>query len=152
MILMIIDVENEEKMKSIGAAIGRLLRGGEIIELIGDVGAGKTVLAKGIAAGLGVNEAVQSPSFTISRTYGARDGLTLSHYDFYRLESAGIMSDELAESLADNRNVTVIEWADVVAGILPDSRITIRISTVDDATRKVEISDASNKIISGIKV
>lgn len=120
-------IKDDSAMKTFGRTIGATLKGGECIELIGDVGAGKTTLVKGVAAGLEIDEDVQSPSFTISRVYTARDGLSLHHYDFYRLSEPGVMSYELAESLSDPHAITVIEWAQTVADILPDQRMTITI-------------------------
>lgn len=134
------EVHGEEEMKAFGARLGAALRGGEIIELVGDVGAGKTTLTKGIAVGLKIDEDVQSPSFTISRVYDARDTLRLAHYDFYRLHDAGIMADELHETLHDPRAVTIIEWAEIVGGVLPNDRLTIHILSPSEATRQIEIS------------
>lgn len=136
---MIIEVTSEDKMKQWGAKLGALLAGGEIIELIGDVGAGKTTLTKGIAAGMGIDETVQSPSFTISRVYDAPTGVRLSHYDFYRLHDAGIMADELHETLHDQKTVTIIEWADIVDGVLPADHIKISISAPSESERRVEV-------------
>lgn len=137
---MIKEVTSEFAMRAFGERIGRQLRGGEVIELIGDVGAGKKTLTKGIARGLDVDEDVQSPSFTISRVYDARDGLTLAHYDFYRLENAGIMTNELHETVHDSSVVTIIEWARVVEGVLPPDRIRILISAPSVKTRRLEIT------------
>ena len=120
-------IENLEQMMHFGERLGRRLRGGETIELTGDVGTGKTTLTKGVARGLAVDDDVQSPSFTISRTYKARNDLELHHYDFYRLNDPGIMRYELAESVEDSGVVTVIEWADSVEDVLPSPRITIRL-------------------------
>jgi len=136
---MIIEVTSEDEMKQWGAKLGTLLEGGEILELIGDVGAGKTTLTKGIAAGMGVDETVQSPSFTISRVYDAPSGLHLSHYDFYRLHDAGIMADELHETLHDPKTVTIIEWAGIVDGVLPADHVKISISAPTESERRVEI-------------
>jgi tRNA threonylcarbamoyladenosine biosynthesis protein TsaE len=127
-------------MTDFGMKLGSFLVGGEVIELIGDVGAGKTTLTKGIALGLGVSENVQSPSFTISQVYEARDNLTLSHYDFYRLNDAGIMSEDLGEKMGQPDNVTVIEWATIVSGILPTDRITISIKPLSDTSRELTIN------------
>jgi tRNA threonylcarbamoyladenosine biosynthesis protein TsaE len=136
---MMINSENE--MLDFAEQIGRQLMGGEVIELIGDVGAGKTTFTKGLAKGLGINEVIQSPTFTISREYDARDGLRLSHYDFYRLPDAGIMADELHETVTDPRSVTVVEWAEVVDNVLPEMRITLRItpSRVSETSRDIEL-------------
>lgn len=126
-------------MKLLGERIGQLLRGGELIELVGDVGAGKTTLTKGIAAGLSVEEDVQSPSFTISRLYEARDDLRLAHYDFYRLSDAGIMTHELSEAIDDALLVTVVEWADVIQHVLPSERLRIHLTSPSITDRQVEL-------------
>lgn len=136
---MILEVHSETDMNALGKKLGALLRGGEIIELIGDVGAGKTTLTKGIAAGLAIDEDIQSPSFTISRVYSGRDDLTLSHYDFYRLQDAGIMAEELHETIRDPQTVTVIEWANIVTGILPDDRLTVHLEPLSETSRHIEI-------------
>lgn len=129
-----------QEMLDLGQRVGRLLRGGEILELSGDVGTGKTTLTKGVALGLAVDEVVQSPTFTISRIYEARDGLELHHYDFYRLKEAGIMRDELAESLADAQVVTVLEWDETVKDLLPEERtVRISISYTGENERSLEI-------------
>jgi tRNA threonylcarbamoyladenosine biosynthesis protein TsaE len=134
---MVIEVTNEQEMKSFGARLGRLLRGGEVIELVGDVGAGKTTLTKGIATGLNITEDVQSPSFTISRVYPARDGLTLAHYDFYRLQEAGIMGDELKETILNQKTITIIEWGGIVEGALPVDRLTLSIVAPTETVRRI---------------
>lgn len=135
-----ITIENEAAMKAFGARLGALFAGGEVIELVGDVGAGKTTLTKGIAEGMGVEETVQSPSFTISRVYDETDkGLRLAHYDFYRLHDAGIMADELRETAHDRTAVTIIEWADIVAGVLPEDHLTVTIIAPTEQTRRVEL-------------
>lgn len=136
---MIIEVFSEDEMKAFGARLGALFLGGEVIELVGDVGAGKTTLTKGIASGLAVTEDVQSPSFTISRVYDGRDNLILSHYDFYRLADAGIMAIELKETLGDPRTVTILEWGDVVEGVLPTDRLTIQIESPTENSRRLTV-------------
>lgn len=142
---VIFEVNSESNMKTLGEKLGSLLVGGEIIELVGDVGAGKTTLTKGIAKGLEIDEDIQSPSFTISRVYDARDGLTLAHYDFYRLQDAGVMADELHETLHTPTAITVIEWANIVSGVLPRDRISIHISPLSEEARKVEVKASGQK-------
>lgn len=137
-------------MKALGEKLSAVLKGGEMLELVGDVGAGKTTLTKGLAKGLGIDEDVQSPSFTISRVYDARDGLQLAHYDFYRLGDAGIMADELHETLREPRTVTVVEWAGIVDDVLPADRLTIRITSPGETERRVEFAaggDTSNSFL-----
>ena len=101
--LMTLEVilQSAEDLVNFGWRIGSLLQGGETLELIGDIGAGKTTLTKGLARGLHIEDEVQSPTFTISRNYEAADGLRLAHYDFYRLPDAGIMKMELDEAIHD---------------------------------------------------
>ena len=142
---MTIEVKNENEMKDYGSRLGALLQGGEILELVGDVGAGKTTLSKGIAAGMGVDEDVQSPSFTISRVYDTASGLRLAHYDFYRLHDAGIMTAELHETLNDNKTVTLIEWAEIVSGVLPADRLTVSITSPSETARSVELKAGGEK-------
>ena len=142
---MFIEVKSENEMKDLGAKIGTLLKGGEIIELIGDVGSGKTTLTKGIAVGLGIDEYVQSPSFSINRTYVGRDNLILSHYDFYRLSDAGIMANELEETIGDKSTITVIEWGGVVDDVLPFDRLSVSITSPTEMERNLSINAGGPK-------
>ncbi len=137
---MKIAVDSEAEMKDFGERLGRLLEGGHCLQLVGDVGAGKTTLTKGIARGLAIDEPIQSPTFTISRLYSARDGLTLAHYDFYRLNEPGIMRLELAESIADSSRITILEWADIVEDVLPADHLTVRIVPTAEQSRSVELT------------
>ena len=135
----LIEVNGEQETRAFGEKVGRLLKGGEVLELVGDVGAGKTTFTKGLAVGLGIDEDVQSPSFTISRVYDARDGLLLAHYDFYRLNDAGIMANELTETTQDSSTITVIEWADIVEGILPERRLRIVFTAPTEGSRNLTL-------------
>lgn len=131
-------------MKQLGEAIGRSVSGGEVLELVGDIGAGKTTLTKGIARVLGINEPVQSPTFTISRVYDSPKGLRLAHYDFYRLGEAGIMGDEIREA-ADDDSVVVVEWAGAVDDDLPEDRLVVKITTISEEERLVEFHPGGKK-------
>lgn len=132
-------------MKAFGRRLAGQLQGGEVIELIGDIGVGKTTLAKGIASGLDVDEDVQSPSFTIGRLYEGRDGLRLAHYDFYHLNDAGIMKHELQETIRDLHTITVIEWATIVSSILPHDRLTLSIVPPTEGTRRIIVQSHGPK-------
>lgn len=131
-------------MKQLGEAIGRSVSGGEVLELVGDIGAGKTTLTKGIARALGINEPVQSPTFTISRVYNSPKGLRLAHYDFYRLGEAGIMGDEIREAMDDD-SVVVVEWAGAVDDALPKDRLVVKITTISEEERLVEFHPGGKK-------
>lgn len=118
------------------------LKGGSavVVELVGDVGAGKTTLTRGLAEGLGVKEPVTSPSFTISKVYALPGGGRLVHYDFYRLGEPGLMAEDLQENLAEPGNVVVVEWGESVGDLLPKERVTVRVEYNDDGTREVMVS------------
>ncbi len=132
-------IQSVEEMLEFGKELGALLKGGEVIELVGDVGAGKTIFTKGLAIGLGISEDVQSPTFTISRIYQARDGLELAHYDFYRLSDPGVLKMEIEQAVHDSGVVTVIEWGDIIEGVLPDDRLKITLTTPTETTRQLEV-------------
>ena len=142
---MTIEVISEQEMRNFGKKLGQIVRGGIVIELIGDVGAGKTTLTKGIATGMAIDEPVQSPTFTISRQYDGRDDLLLAHYDFYRLEDAGFMSEELAEVLGSSQTITIIEWSGAVKDVLPADRLTITITSPTEQTRQLQLHAGGTK-------
>lgn len=100
------------------------MRGGEVIELRSDLGGGKTTFVRGLARGAGSRDRVSSPTFTLSRVYKAKS-LDIYHFDFYRLDDAGILRDQLAEAISDNQ-VVVVEWSDIVQDVLPEARIVIK--------------------------
>jgi len=139
-------IDNEARMKQLGEAIGQSLSGGEVLELVGDIGAGKTTLTKGIAQSLGISEPVQSPTFTISRVYDSPKGLHLVHYDFYRLSEAGIMGDEIREAMDDD-SVVVVEWAGAVDDDLPKDRLVVKITTISEEERLGEFHPGGKKSI-----
>jgi tRNA threonylcarbamoyladenosine biosynthesis protein TsaE len=116
--------------------IGSNLRGGEVIELVSDLGGGKTTFVRGLAKGMGSIDAVSSPSFTLRNEYKTSQ-LTLYHFDFYRLNEPGLLGDELAEVLSDDSTVTVIEWADLIKDVLPDKRLTIQIKPTSETERQL---------------
>ncbi len=138
---MEVKVNSADEMMEFGARVGALLSGGEVIELIGDIGAGKTTFTKGVARGLQVHDDVQSPTFTISRVYQARDGLELAHYDFYRLSDPGILKMELSETAHDPHMITVIEWGEVVSRVLPEGTIKMQFVSPSESERLVTIDD-----------
>lgn len=151
---MKLEVLSVDALNRLAAGVARQLRGGDIVELVGDVGAGKTTFTKALAAALGVTETVQSPTFTISASYDLSTGGRLVHYDFYRLTDAGVMRDELREVVDDKDVITVLEWADIVADVLPDDRLTIRFDYLpDESARQVSLQahgERARQIIRGV--
>jgi tRNA threonylcarbamoyladenosine biosynthesis protein TsaE len=129
-------IHSEKEMLDYGEKFAESLQLPAVIELIGDVGAGKTTFTRGLAKGLGVESELSSPSFTISREYHG-DKANLVHYDFYRLEDPGLMVEDLAETISDPSTVTVIEWGQSIAEILPEQHHVIEIKYVDENTREL---------------
>jgi len=102
-----------------------LLKVPAVLELQSDLGGGKTTFVRGLARGLGSQDTVSSPTFTLSKIYKTKSG-EIHHFDFYRLDDAGVLKDQLRESLQDPEVVTVIEWSNIVEDVLPDERISIK--------------------------
>lgn len=132
------------EMISFGKTLGEKIKNGflkdskpVVIELVGDVGTGKTTLTRGIAEGLGVKESVTSPSFTISKHYTFPGG-ELVHYDFYRLLDPGLMADDLADVIHSKNTVVVIEWGESVADILPKNHTIYKLSLSEDGSHILE--------------
>lgn len=121
-----IDTADAAKTEQLAATIGANLRGGEVIELVGDLGCGKTTFTRGLVRGTGSSDHVSSPTFTLRNEYSA-PSFIVYHFDFYRLNEAGIMADELAETVGDKDSVTVVEWGNVINDVLPQQRITIQL-------------------------
>ena len=131
-------IRSEQEMLQFGRQFAKKLQAPTVIELLGDVGAGKTTFTRGLAEGLGVQEPLSSPSFTISRRYSG-EGRQLVHYDFYRLADPGIMSAELQETIAAPDTITVVEWGESVRGLLPKERYTIEIKYLSEHEREVTV-------------
>ncbi len=126
-------------MIELGHKFASTLTAPAVIELLGDVGAGKTTFTRGLAEGLGIKEPVTSPSFTISKSYALPNGNTLTHYDFYRLPDPGIMSEDLSENINNPNSIVIIEWADSIADLLPKDHKTITIKYNNDGTREITL-------------
>lgn len=115
--------------RELGAAVAGLARPGDLLLLVGDLGAGKTAFTQGFARGLGIDEPITSPTFTLARSYQGR--LKLHHLDVYRLEHVSEAEDlGLGELMEDG--VTVIEWGDTIAPVLPADYLELRFVFGDD--------------------
>ena len=131
-------ISTAEDMEKLGERIGQRLKGGEVIELVSDLGGGKTTLVRGLARGVGSSDVVGSPTFTLSKVYRA-PVFEVFHFDFYRLHEAGLMAHELQDLLGEPHSVVVVEWGDVVQHVLPEKRLTLRIDKTPEGARKVAI-------------
>ncbi len=119
-------------------AVGELLRPGDVVSLVGELGAGKTVFARGVARALGVTELVVSPTFTIVREYAGR--VPLVHVDVYRIDAVQELHDLGFEEVVRDDAVTLVEWGDRIDGLLPGDRLDVRLAPgAADDERVVEI-------------
>jgi tRNA threonylcarbamoyladenosine biosynthesis protein TsaE len=127
-----------DETRALAAALAPVAEPGDRLALVGPLGAGKTQFAKGFAVGLGIDEVVNSPSFTLMAEYEGR--LTLFHQDLYRLHDAG---EVLAGGLLDERQdegVTLSEWADRLDEDLDAGRLTVHIEPTGPERRAIELS------------
>ncbi|MGC8716528.1 MAG: tRNA (adenosine(37)-N6)-threonylcarbamoyltransferase complex ATPase subunit type 1 TsaE [bacterium] len=139
-------LETEE----LGLSLGRIIKGGEIILLVGELGSGKTVLVKGIAKGLDIKENIVSPTFIIIKNYDM-GRLRLNHIDLYRISSLDGLGIE--EYLDDHEAVTVIEWGEKIKDYI-EEYLLIKFEILDDNSRKIiftPMGDRYRKFIEGIR-
>ena len=130
----------ESQTQALGRAIGLASRAGDVVGLIGELGAGKTRLAKGVAAGLEVAEQgkVRSPTFVLIREHVGR--LRLFHVDAYRLSGAGELASLGFEEILGQGGLTVVEWADHVADGLPADRLSLHLNITGPNSRGISVS------------
>ena len=122
-----------------GEALGKISQPGDVFAMTGELGAGKTLLTKGIARGLGIPpDEVTSPTFVLMHVYQGR--LSLSHFDAYRLGSGVEMLDLGAEEAWYGEGVSVIEWADRVTDALPPERLDIRLEVAGERARRITLT------------
>ena len=123
---MIIETNSERETYELGVRMGRDAAAGQVYILIGDLGVGKTVFTKGLAAGLGIGEPVSSPTFTIVQIY-EEGRLPFYHFDVYRIGDVEEMEEIGYEDYIYGGGVSMIEWADLIEEILPEHYTQIRI-------------------------
>ncbi len=114
-----------KETEEFGEKLGSILKPGDIISLTGDLGAGKTALTKSIGKGLGVEDYITSPTFTLINEYKGR--INLYHFDVYRLEGSMDLYDLGFEEYIYSDGISIIEWGDKIEEALPKERINIRI-------------------------
>ena len=124
--MKIIETNSPEETYALGRQIGQQAQAGEVYTLIGDLGVGKTVLTQGVAAGLGVEEPVNSPTFTIMQIY-EEGRLPFYHFDVYRIGDVEEMDEIGYEDYFYGDGVCLIEWANLIEEILPPGHKQIRI-------------------------
>ena len=133
------ELKSIEDTRALGLEIAEALEPGDIVALTGDLGVGKTALAKYIAEGLGIKEKVISPTFTIVKLY-ENGRMPLAHFDVYRLSGSDELWDTGASEILGGRYASVMEWADIVADALPADALLVHITYGDsDDGRIAEI-------------
>lgn len=141
----VLKTSSARETEAVGEHLGSLARRGDVFCLFGNLGAGKTCLARGIARGLGVEDYVTSSTFTLINEYQGR--LPLFHMDVYRLEGPEELEDLGYEEYFYGDGVTVLEWPERVMDLLPEERLDIHISAVeeDNNTRLVTLEGRGEK-------
>lgn len=134
--------QNEKETLDLGRNFAQKLKGGEVLALFGDLGAGKTTFAKGIATGLGISKTITSPTFNIMKVYPINNKAIkqLVHIDAYRLASS-LDAEEigLVELMADPSNIFIVEWPENIWDLLKERASIINFKFMDDSKREIRI-------------
>lgn len=133
----VVTTRDPAETRALAARLALAARAGDLVCLVGDLGAGKTQFAKGFATGLGIADTVNSPTFVLMSEYRGR--LPLFHLDLYRIDDAG---DALAGGLLDERQlegVTLVEWAERLGDALPAARLDVLIDGTGDEPRRITL-------------
>lgn len=142
--IMIINITKSEKETfDLGLKLAKKLKGGQVLALCGDLGAGKTKFLQGLAKGLGVRAKVNSPTFNILKLYKVYQNSNIEffcHIDAYRLSSGkDLLCLGVEECFQNKKMVTAIEWAEKVKNILPNKTIVIKIKSLSEGERKIVV-------------
>jgi tRNA threonylcarbamoyladenosine biosynthesis protein TsaE len=134
---LVVETSSPDETRAVGAALARSFAGAARFSLEGDLGSGKTVLVRGICEGLGVEEDVTSPTYTLRHDYVAGDGRPVLHVDCFRLKNA---SEAAALALEESDDaVVLVEWGDRVRDELPPDTVRISIEMIDETKRRIRI-------------
>jgi len=128
-----------EQTRRVGMRLGALLKPGDMVALVGDLGSGKTTLVQGIAAGWGSLDTVSSPTFVIVNVYRHTGGLRLFHMDAYRLNGSTEALDLDLDNMLD-QGPMIVEWAERVQSVLPDQGLWVQLNYIDDVQRDLIFS------------
>lgn len=130
--------QSEADTERLGALLGSHLLPGDTVALVGELGAGKTCLTRGLARGLGIAEPVTSPTFILVAEYVTRKGFPLYHADCYRLGAAELEAQDIGlEEMMDGRGVCVVEWAERILPLLPPDHLRVTLTPIDDDSRQL---------------
>lgn len=134
----------ESQTESAGVALAKIVRG--IIYVEGDLGAGKTVLARGVAKGLGINEYITSPTFNIINVYETNN-ITFNHMDAYRMTDPEMLYDIGFDEMIEDADLTVIEWANLITEAIGDYSVRVNMLRGDSEEKRIIILESSPEII-----
>ena len=135
---LMLETESVTQTQALGLRLAPWLRSGDVLALAGELGAGKTAFTQGLARGMGITATVTSPTFVLINRYVAPDGRVLQHVDCYRLADAPAeMWDVGLADLFAGDDVVVIEWADRIAGLLPDVLIRVDFTCLNETRRRL---------------
>ena len=142
-----------QQSSKIAAKLAGLIKPPQLIELVGDLGGGKTAFVKALGIALGIEKTITSPTFNIHRGYEFAGG-RLEHFDLYRLKDDEIVQNELRDCLNDPHSIVVVEWAEHFRNVLSFDRLVIKFNYINEDTRKLTISangPKSEKLLEGIQ-
>ena len=144
---VVFQTKSTEETVRVGKDIGRRLLPGDVVALVGELGAGKTQLIKGLAAGVGIENSayISSPSFTLIHEYPGK--IPLYHVDLFRLGREQEAEELGLEEYFQGRGITAIEWADKIPSLLPQELLFISIASMDKNIRSVEISGRGERYL-----
>lgn len=134
---MIFNCRTAKDTQSLGARLGKVLKPGMVVSLTGPLGAGKTVLVKGVAKALGIKENIVSPTFTLVQEYSG--SMSMLHLDLYRISGCEEFEQMGGEDFLYPHGVAFIEWSEKIAEMMPADTIYITLTIKDDHSRDVEI-------------
>lgn len=149
-----IELKDPESTIRFGKVLGSCAGPGQVIALIGELGAGKTTLVKAIARGAGISndDMVSSPSYTLINEYYGR--IPIYHFDLYRLEGAGDIEELGYVEYLEGEGLSLIEWADMAPQMLPPEYLEVKIEITGDESRKISLTakgDIYKRIVSRLK-
>lgn len=145
---MLLYSRHDEATLALGALLAKHLKYGQVIALQGDLGAGKTVISRGVASGLGITEPVTSPTFTVAQEYHTPDGHWLYHLDMYRIDDEmSAVAFGIEEYLFSPTAITLVEWPERIAKLLEGKKscVTIHITHEGDECRAIELPEELGK-------
>ncbi|MHB8490703.1 MAG: tRNA (adenosine(37)-N6)-threonylcarbamoyltransferase complex ATPase subunit type 1 TsaE [Solirubrobacteraceae bacterium] len=138
--VLVVETDDRSQSEAFGARIAGMLRPGDVVWLCGELGAGKTTLARGMARAVGVVDPVTSPTFTIAQRYRG-EGVSVSHVDLYRVGDIGAEEDDLLADYIDQDSILLVEWppeASAGANALPAAALSVTIEYLEGERRRIE--------------